>query len=190
MNTIIVVDLEATCWFPRNANHGQEQEVIEIGAAKLEIEHDNSYIVTPLEPLYVAPQFSTISDFCTELTGLTQAKLDRDGVPFDQALKQLLSYCQGPGYLRSWASWGSDDRDFLRRQCERFDCRYPLNQPHFDIQALMMLMRGCRKIGLKNAVERFGLTFEGRPHTGIDDAVNAARVLGEMVKRYRMKEIK
>jgi inhibitor of KinA sporulation pathway (predicted exonuclease) len=190
VNTVIVVDLEATCWFPRNTNRGQKPEIIEIGAAKLEMEWDGSYIVTPLDPNYVAPEESTISDFCTELTGLTQAHLDKYGVPLEPAVRQLESYCQGPGYLRSWASYGSGDRDFLKAQCERFNMRYPMSEVHFDIQALMMLMRGCRRIGLRNALDRFGLTFEGKPHRGIDDAVNAARVLGEMVKRYRIKEIK
>ncbi len=190
MNTVIVVDLEATCWFPRNMNMGQKPEIIEIGVAKLEIEYDHSYTVTPLGPIYVAPQESTISDFCTELTGITQAHLDQHGTTLKAAVRQLQDYVQLPGELRSWASWGAADREFLRTQCKRFDVHYPMSEVHFDIQAMMMLMRGCRKISLSNAVQRFGLTFEGKQHRGIDDAVNAARVLGEMVKRYRMKEIK
>lgn len=189
MNTVIVIDLEATCWSPRNANMGQEQEVIAIGAAKLIIE-GRDYKVEPLECIYVQPQQSTISDFCTELTGITQAHLDQNGTAFDKAMERTRKLCQGPEYMYSWASFGLDDRIFLQKQCKRFDVRYALSEVHFDIQGLLMLMRGDKKTGLQKALKSFGLTFEGQPHNAMDDAANAARVLGEMVKRYRMKEIK
>ena len=189
MNTIIVIDLEATCWFPRNANMGQEQEVIAIGSAKLTID-GRDYKVEPLECIYVQPEQSTISDFCTALTGITQAHLDKHGVTLKEALERTRKHCQGPEYMYSWASFGLDDRIFLQKQCKRFDVRYPLSETHFDIQGLLMLMRGDRKTGLQKALKSFGLTFEGQPHNAMDDALNASRVLGEMVKRYRMKEIK
>lgn len=189
MNTVIVVDLEATCWFPRNANMGQEQEIIAIGSAKLEIE-GRAYHVLPIECTYVQPRDSTVSEFCTQLTGITQAHLDQNGATFDEAMERLRKACQGPEYVYSWASFGLDDRVFLQKQCKAFDVRYALSENHYDIQGLLTLMRGDKKSGLQKALKSFGLTFEGQPHNAMDDAVNAARVLGEMVKRYRMKEIK
>lgn len=189
MKTVIVVDLEATCWFPRNANMGQEQEVIAIGLAKLNID-GRDYRVEPLECLYVQPQQSTISEFCTDLTGITQAHLDHHGMSFDAALRRTQKLCQGPESPYSWASFGLDDRVFLQKQCKRFGSWYPLSEVHFDIQGLLMLLRGDKRMSLQKALKSFGLTFEGQPHNAMDDAVNAARVLGEMVKRYRMKEIK
>lgn len=189
MNTVIVVDLEATCWFPRDKNMGQEQEVIAIGAAKLVVD-GRDYTVDPLHCTYVRPEFSAVSEFCTELTGITQKELDQNGVSYKDALEVLRKACQGPEYMYGWASFGLDDRIFLQKQCKRFDVRYPLSENHHDIQGLLMLMRGDRKTGLQKALKSFGLTFEGKPHNAMDDAVNAARVLGEMIKRYRLKEIK
>jgi len=196
MNTVVVVDLEATCWFPRNANGGQKAEIIEIGIAKLHLE-GRGYEVEKVESIYVQPRYSTVSEFCTELTGITQAQLDREGVPFEQALERLRDHCLGPNYLHrggpllySWASYGEWDRDILERQCQSFGVRYPMSRTHFNIKALLNLLRGDKHVGLSKAVKSFGMEFEGKHHSGVDDAVNAARVLGEMVKRYRMKEIK
>lgn len=189
MSTVVVIDLEATCWFPRNANRGQPAEIIEVGIAKLHLEGRN-YTVEKVESIYVQPRYSTVSEFCTDLTGITQAQLDREGVPFEQALERLRAHCQAPDYLYSWASYGEWDKDILERQCQSFGVRYPLSKTHFNIKALLNLLRGDKHVGLSKAVKSFGMEFEGKHHSGVDDAVNAARVLGEMVKRYRMKEIK
>jgi len=189
MSDIIVVDLEATCWFPRNTNSGQDPEIIEIGVARLTVE-DRTYRVERLDSIFVQPRYSTVSDFCTDLTGITQAHLDKAGVTFEVALERLQAHCKGPDYKLSWASFGDWDREMLQVQCKRFGVEYPMSKTHFNIKALISLMRGDKRGGLTKAVKSMGLSFEGKHHSGVDDAVNAARVLGEMVKRYRMKEIK
>jgi len=192
MNTILVVDLEATCWFPRNTNNGQEQEIIEIGCAYLHLDQ-NKYLVVAQPSILVLPRYSTVSDFCTELTGHTQARLDKEGVTFEQAIERLRVLGHDIEEMNkpiSWASFGDWDCTMLRSQCKRFGVEYPLGTTHFNIKSLLGVFRGQRSSGLRKSLRSMGMEFEGKPHSGVDDAVNAARVLGEMVKRYRMKEIR
>lgn len=188
MVTVIVVDLEATCWYPRKDSGNQEQEIIAVGAARLELE-GRDYRVTPLECVYVQPQESTISDFCTQLTGITQEFLDKNGTDLMDAMERIREHLKGPGVSYSWASFGLDDKLFLQKQCARFGVPFPFSQHHYDIQGLLQVIRGDRKMGLSKSLSSFGLNFEGTHHNAMDDAVNAARVFGELVKRYRRKDI-
>lgn len=62
------------------------------------------------------------------------------------------------------------------------ECRLKnLNNPlahlqHFNVKQLFARKFG-HKVGLGRALNMKGLTFEGRAHSGIDDAKNIARLL-------------
>ena len=76
-SNIIVIDLDCTCWDTSQPPMGQQHETIEIGICIYnnktgEIERPKSRIVKPL--------YSTISEYCTNLTGITQEKVDQEGI--------------------------------------------------------------------------------------------------------------
>lgn len=193
MFKVLVVDLEATCWDDHSVQSGKdseqvkESEIIEIGCAWLGIEQDGNYQILETEQLLVCPGSSTVSEFCTQLTGHTQEKLEKDGMMLMEACEHLLK--KGSDKI-AWASFGEYDRNQLQKECNWHNIPYPMGRTHFNIKMIMALLQGRSKgVGLQRAVSMMGLTFEGRNHTGVDDAVNAAKVLGELVKRYRLKEI-
>ncbi|MEL7234583.1 MAG: exonuclease domain-containing protein, partial [Chloroflexota bacterium] len=71
---IIVIDMEATCWRSNRRPPDQVSEIIEIGVCVLDLD--------TLEPdrkmsILVKPTLSTVSEFCTRLTSLTQAQVDK-----------------------------------------------------------------------------------------------------------------
>src|SRR5690554_4143139 len=77
-DTILVVDLEATCWEDQTTPAGDAQsihnmEIIEVGGAlatrKGNLVDARSFLVRPTRN-------PVLSDFCTELTGITQSMLD------------------------------------------------------------------------------------------------------------------
>ncbi len=45
------------------------------------------------------------------------------------------------------------------------------------------MTKSKKRVALEDALEQLGLGFEGRPHDGLDDAVNTARLLVEMMRR-------
>ena len=75
---LLIVDLEATCWEMQRAPNGDSQsihnmEIIEVGCAlatrKGNLLDAHSFLVRPTRN-------PVLSDFCTELTGITQSMVD------------------------------------------------------------------------------------------------------------------
>lgn len=185
MKDILVVDFEATCWSPRRDAGNQKSEIIEIGATKLLV-GEELYSWEGLPTLLVQPRYSTVSSFCTDLTGLHQERLDKEGILFEEAMERLASYA---GPIKTWASFGEQDPIQLERQCRAFDVPNPLEgKHHINIRDLLFIFD--QHTSLSKALGRLGLIFEGNKHNAGDDALNAARVLGEMILKYRSDEIK
>ena len=85
--------------------------------------------------------------------------------------------------LRScaWASWGDFDRVHLAKECAGKSIEYPFSQTHINIKSLFGLMMHDKVgVGLGKAIDRLGMTFEGKPHRAVDDAYNAAKVLQKL----------
>jgi len=168
----VVVDLEATCW--DDARSRDQMEVIEIGAVRLtsdlEIDADDEFsrFVQPV----VDP---TLSDFCTELTSITQA--DVDGAErFPPVFASFLSWV---GESPAWfCSWGAYDVGQLERDCHRHDLVFPewITARHVNVKREFAAWRGVRPCGMAKALDIAGLPLEGTHHRGIDDARNIARL--------------
>ena len=180
---IVVVDLEATCWQPREEQGDQPSEIIEIGVCvidnkTLDISRKTSYIVKP--------KYSTISTFCTELTGLTWDKV-KGGMPFENACNKLAK--EFGSRNRVWASWGDYDRVHFQKECAAKNARYPFGRSHINASDLFTLSFGeTRRINVEEALGMIGYKFEGRPHCGADDAWNIARILKYLLEGSRPSE--
>lgn len=174
--TIInVIDLEATCW-ERKPPKDEQQEIIEIGI--VEANYKNKTI-NKKKSIYVRPTKSGISPFCKDLTGLHSQFLVEHGVPLWKAFSKLIS--EYNAYKRPYASWGAFDRKLLKSDFkeENIDFDYPFKyQEHINIKTLDMVSDGLtNEKGLKTALRRRNIEFEGEHHRGADDAYNAAKVL-------------
>lgn len=172
-----VVDVEATCWSGQ-APPGQVSEIIEIGLCVVDVVARER---VSRHRLLVRPTRSTVSAFCTELTGLTQAEVD-GGMPFADACAALVR--EHRAAVRAWASWGDYDRKQFARQCERGPARYPFSQRHLNAKAAFTTAYGLRKRpGMAQALQVAGLPLEGRHHRGVDDAWNIGALLLEVLGR-------
>jgi len=169
---IIVVDFEATCWEDKEYQK-ENSEIIEIGICKYvistgEIEDKRSY--------YIKPEKSEIGKYCTDLTGITQDKIDSEGVTLDIALKRI-SKKYSP-QVRIWAGFGENDRSMLENDCYKKGIINPFSVTYWDIKALLLVKDKIdNTIGLKKEIERVGEIFEGLNHSAADDAYNAAKLL-------------
>lgn len=173
---IIVIDLEATCWKKRPPP-GQQSEIIEIGVCAL-----NMATLTPenKRSLLVKPTLSSVSQFCTRLTSLTQEQVNA-GMTFEAACEILRTAYDTPHYL--WASWGDYDRRMVKWQCDTFDVRYPFSKQHLNIKQLYADLRNKgKRRGLAPAMKAEQIDMEGRHHRGDDDAWNTARMLAKLIR--------
>lgn len=178
LDKIIFIDLEATCWDNEEEQGAQISEIIEIGACTLNVrtgavEKKRSYLVRP--------RLSTISKFCTELTTITPEMIQRDGIPFVDAINKLKKDF-GPSQ-RTWASWGAYDKNEIERECRRHSIPYPMGRNHINAKNLYALKHNLSKeLGMIAALKHAGIEHEGTQHRGDDDAWNCAKLLWTVLK--------
>lgn len=171
-NCILVIDVESTCNENKNGKLQEEfvSEIIEIGYTVLnykinEIKESGSIIVKPLR--------SVVTLFCNQLTGLTQEIVDR-GISWAEACKTLEQDLISGGRL--WSSYGNYDKTMLEKMCKMYNVKYPMVLQHLNVKALNTVMTG-EVCGLGRCLTRLGMNFEGKPHSGVDDSFNTARIL-------------
>ncbi|GIG71528.1 3'-5' exonuclease [Phytomonospora endophytica] len=172
-----VVDVEATCW-QGQVPPGQSNEIIEIGLCVVDLATRER---VAKHRILVRPARSTVSAFCTELTGLTQEEVDT-GVSFEEACALLDT--EHRARSRAWASWGDYDRKQFERQCQRGRAVYPFSSRHTNAKAVFTASFGMRKRpGMAQALNLAGLPLDGRHHSGADDAWNIGALVVLLAER-------
>ncbi|WP_186785249.1 3'-5' exonuclease [Streptomyces misionensis] len=176
-----VIDVEATCW-DGQPPPGSVHEIIEISLTVVDVSARRR---VSRHRVLVRPARSAVSDFCTRLTGLTQAEVER-GVTFAEACRTLV--CAYEAGERPWTSWGEYDRRQFTRQCQADGVAcpfgYPAQRTHTDAKAVFSAAHGLRrKPGMDQALRIAGLPLEGRHHRGEDDAWNIAALVLDLLGR-------
>ncbi|WP_405165231.1 exonuclease domain-containing protein [Nocardia sp. NBC_01499] len=172
-----VIDVEATCW-DGTTPPGAVSEIIEIGLTVVDlaaVERRGKHRIL------VRPARSTVSEFCTELTGLTQDEVDT-GVDFAAACRLLAT--EHEAGQRPWASWGDYDRKQFLSQCAATNAAYPFSHRHTNAKLLFSEAYALeRRQGMAGALHIAGLPLEGRHHSGTDDAWNIAALVLDIAGR-------
>ncbi|KAG5835173.1 hypothetical protein ANANG_G00269320 [Anguilla anguilla] len=182
---ICVVDFEATC--EENNPPDFLHEIIEfpmvlVNTHTLEIEDSFQE--------YVKPETnSQLSDFCVQLTGITQETVDKAD-SFSSVLQRAVAWLQekelGTKYKYAVLTDGAWDMSkFLNIQCRVSGIRYPqFAKKWINIRKsygnFYKVPRTHTK--LSSMLEKLGLQYEGRPHCGLDDSRNIARIALRMLQ--------
>jgi inhibitor of KinA sporulation pathway (predicted exonuclease) len=166
---VLVVDLEATCW--EDGKYHLANEIIEIGITTVEVPTRK---IIGSRSIYVRPWYEKISEFCTQLTGITQDYIDKFGTDIYRAFTILREEYDSPHSI--WMSWGSWDRKLFEQECTNKHLIYPFSKQHINVKALFGSTRSGHGCGLGRACKILGIPFEGRPHTAIADSYNTAKV--------------
>lgn len=170
----LVVDLEATCSEDRTVVPRHEMEIIEIGAVM--VEGESFKPVAEFQSFVRPVRNPVLTDFCRELTGIEQVDVDA-AAGFATGLDEFATWFRAyEGFL--FCSWGDYDRRQFERDCKYHSIDYPLGAQHVNLKEEYARKRGLRRgRGLGNVLDAEGIPFEGRPHRGIDDARNIAKLL-------------
>ncbi len=179
LDRVLVIDVECTCWEelpPRR----QTSEIIEIGLCVVDLQ-----LLRRLErrSIMVKPMMSELSDFCTQLTGITNDMVV-DAPPLEEAVRILRDQYRAGDRL--FASWGDYDRKQFQRNCALYNLKYPFGPTHLNVKNLFSSALGLnQELGIDEACQRLGMTMEGDHHRGVDDAWNIARLFCVLLKRMR-----
>lgn len=174
-----VLDLELSCYpdgiFPKD----ERQEIIEIGLTTVDL---RDMRILAVRSIPVKPTMSTISPFCTELTGWTQAALNKQGVEFEEAYRRLVDKYGAKGRLLVTDSAG--DRKFFDWQSAMFGKSSPFGEDELNVSVWFSIYTGIfENVSLETKLEKLGLTFEGRPHRADWDSKNIAHLFAELKRR-------
>jgi inhibitor of KinA sporulation pathway (predicted exonuclease) len=177
LDQIIVIDVESTCW-KGNPPAGQQSEIIEIGICSLDI---GSKKRLTKESILVRPVHSTVSEFCTKLTTLTQKQVEK-GISFKDACSILKDKFLTP--KRTWASYGDYDRLQFQRQCNSQSVKYPFGPTHINIKNLFAITYSLSKeVGMAKALKVLDIQLQGVHHRAVDDAWNIANILSKLLDK-------
>ncbi|XP_053797342.1 3'-5' exoribonuclease 1 isoform X1 [Vidua chalybeata] len=182
---ICVVDFEATCEEgnpPEFVHEIIEFPVVLVNTRTLEIEDTFQQ--------YVKPEINPkLSDFCISLTGITQDIVDKADI-FPQVLQNVIEWMRqrelGTKYSYSMLTDGSWDMSkFLNIQCRISRIKYPsFAKKWINIRKsygnFYKVPRNQTKLTIM--LENLGMNYDGRPHSGLDDSKNIARIAIRMLQ--------
>lgn len=177
-NEIIIIDLEATCWENDRIPAGQKVDIIEIGICEL---NRTTQAISRKQSIYIIPERSKISKFCTDLTGITPKLIEEKGIYFEEACGKIRDEYNST--TLTWAGFGNFDKEQIMEQCDYLGIENPFSENYLNIMHQFKAYNGLYKMmGLKRALHAMNMDFEGNHHSGADDAYNAARILREILQ--------
>ncbi len=175
--TILVVDVECTCWTdkPPNLFPETKNEIIEIGISVLDIK---SRDIIESRSILVIPPTTELSDFCIGLTTITPEMISKNGIPF----KDAINICRDEYKMHRniFASWGDYDRRSFEKNCKWNNVENPVNNLNLNVKALFSAKYGYNG-GQKKCGEDLGILFKGTQHRGVDDSRNIAQILQNLL---------
>lgn len=183
LDYLIVIDFEATC---EEKNHPEyPHEVIEFPAVVVDVK--TKEIVDTFHSFVRPIQNPKLSKFCKTLTGISQETVEQAPAFFD--------------VMASFEQWLSEKKYFTKFRSEIVTdgpwdmCRFMVSQckisklkvPTFarkwcNIRKVFGNFYGTKRLRLIEMLYHLGLTFEGKPHSGLDDARNIAIVAIRLIK--------
>lgn len=177
LDSLVFFDIEQTCWENGEEPKGFVPETIQIGICEYNpitdtIGRKNSYFVKSK---------STLSEYCTNLTGITNKKLKTARSLTEVCNKIAESYSKH----KVWVSWGRDDL-MLKKDCDAQGATSPVSINHLDFSVFYATMFGLRKFpSLLQSLKKNDIEFEGDQHDAMYDAINTANLYSVVSKKLK-----
>ncbi|XP_023327486.1 ERI1 exoribonuclease 2 isoform X2 [Eurytemora carolleeae] len=176
---LLIIDFESTCWQEKSS--GFPPEIIEFPVLLVDLVTGET--VSEFHEYVMPTEHPRLTSFCTQLTGINQETVE-SGIPlgtclllFNSWIKEMtekynLSSDSSTGNLYTCCTWSDWDLNLcLENECKRKQLKKPLELRRWiDIRAVYKQFYQRTPKGLKGGLKDVGLEFEGREHSGIEDA--------------------
>ncbi|CAF2167586.1 unnamed protein product [Rotaria magnacalcarata] len=184
---LAIIDFEATCMENPPPPQHYVQEIIEFPIVLIDVTQQriidtfHSYCRPIIHPI--------LSDYCKKLTRIAQEQVnsapvfaevfanaekwlnDRELLPFQK--RKCLFVTDSP----------SDFNKYLSMQCNITNIVYPMWAHRWvNIKTTFSAFYSTTSGRIRNMLEQLGLRLEGHLHSGLDDAINIARIVIELIK--------
>lgn len=178
-NEFIIYDLEYTSWEGSKetgwSREGEYREIVDVGAIKVKrngatfkTENTFSMLVKPIKN----PE---LSHYFTQLTGITQKQLEKEGQSFETFVTEFAEFCAGEYPI---FSYGEDD-EILIENHELYEVPLKMDTRRFTNYRAMI----CEALNLSQTLcssdlpEAIGLEKYSDGHRGLGDAIAQVRAL-------------
>ncbi|KAK3735512.1 hypothetical protein RRG08_007131 [Elysia crispata] len=178
---LVVIDFEATC---SETNDNFVHEIIEFPAVLVDAQ---GHVLSDDFQRFCKPKLNPkLTSFCTNLTGITQSQVDNAQyfpevlVEFENWMSSHKLGTQHKFAILTDGPW--DMARFLKTQTEICDIPFPhWARQWINLRKAYTAFYGCGKVNLQHMLQDLGMTFQGRPHSGLDDARNIAAIAARLL---------
>lgn len=180
--TICFLDLEGTQF---------SHEMIAIGAVKVDLRSDMTIKKIHKGYYSLVKAKNKIGKVVTDLTGITEEMLKKDGKPFRVAINELKKYLKNNFNKCLFVTFGSHDLRILAQSLA-----YNLDAPKEDVHLMIkhsfdlsdfisnyVKDKNNNTYSLTNMLKVFNVEFEGTQHNAYADALNLAYLYDAFVKK-------
>lgn len=181
---LCVLDFEATCWEGEPGKH--KQEIIEFPSVLYELTEENQVKFISEFSKYVKPVLEPVlSKFCTELTGITQDKVDQSDpieIVYEEHHQWLIANTPPNSqiYIVTCGAWDLDI--MLPKEISNKNLPYYSTYKRFiNIKSEFEYIYKEKAYGMTNMLKYLNIQLEGRHHSGIDDTRNIAKILLKII---------
>jgi 3'-5' exoribonuclease 1 len=187
---ICVLDFEATCWKDKSGP-GFEHEIIEFPSVLINYD-ENTGKITKLGEFqeFCNPKLNkTLSDFCTELTGITQDQVDKADSflnvfkrHFQWLVETVPDFHNQKVYILTYGNW--DLANVIKLEFKRWNIKSvpAIYKQFINIKTEAAKFYHCRKMGMDGLLKYLGMELIGRHHSGISDTRNITNIFQRMVE--------
>ena len=188
---LIVLDFEWTC--DNRKPMKPHSEITEFSCVLVQTTHRPASIVSEFQQ-YVKPEHNpNLSQFAIELTGITQHQIN-NGVPLKEAIARFHSWLENlnvnlkncnkkqqlPFAIVTWSD--ADLGSTLPCQMSALNLTRTLwFDQWINLKLAYSSVYKKDSRGLQKCVEKIGLVFEGRAHSGLVDSINTASIVLDMI---------
>ena len=159
-------------------------EIIQIGAVRVtEAQQVADEFQVMVKPKY----YRRLNRRVSKLTGIKEARLREEGIPFPEAMKRFRSWC---GEDVVFLTWGFDDITMLRDNLRLFGISEDWTSRWYNAQMIFNAQTdgSNSQKALKTAMEIFGIEATRPAHDALGDAYHTALICARLDLRRGAQE--
>lgn len=179
--TLCFLDLEGTQF---------SHEMIAIGAVKVDLRKDHSVKKTYKGYYTLVKPKNRIGKVVTDLTGITEAQVKKDGISFRRTIENVKRY-MGRSFTKClFVTFGNHDQRIMAQSlaynmdANKEDVQFMIKHSFDFAEFMSQYVRdeNGNALSLANMLKVFNIDFKGQQHNALADTLNLVYLYDAMIK--------
>ena len=151
-------------------------EIIQIGAVRVT---EDQQVTDEFQVLIRPKYYRHLNRRVSKLTGIKEARLKEEGIPFKEAIRQFMDWC---GEDIIFLTWGFDDIAILRENLQLFNMQTEWTSRWYNAQMIFNAQTDGSNAqkALKTAMEIFEIEATRPAHDALGDAYHTALICARL----------